>query len=134
MIGKSIGLTDEQARRPGVGSGTSIAWLLKHLARVEYDWVVWSYAGGGGSYLPQDVPVADDDTLASLVAEYRLAIGAADAVIEACPDLSVAGVRSGRGTTPPSLRWVLTHLIEETARHAGHADILRERLDGVTGR
>nr|WP_324801930.1 DUF664 domain-containing protein [Stackebrandtia sp.] len=59
-----------------------------------------------------------------------------DAVVEDCGDLDSPGVRTIRGSksTAPSMRWVLVHLIEELARHAGHADILREQIDGAVGR
>jgi hypothetical protein len=56
-------------------------------------------------------------------------------VIAACPDLAAAGPRPGGRRGPaPSWRWTVTHMIEETGRHAGHADILRELIDGATGR
>jgi hypothetical protein len=54
--------------------------------------------------------------------------------IAAVTDLSGPGVRSARETAPPNLRWILAHMIEETARHAGHADIIREQIDGSAGR
>ena len=55
-------------------------------------------------------------------------------VITACPDLSLPAPRPPRRGAPPTMRWVLVHMIEETGRHAGHADILREQIDGATGR
>jgi len=79
---------------------------------------------------------ADDvtaaDTVASVVDEYRATWKDVDAVVAAasledeCPAIS--------GGDVVNLRWIVTHLLEETARHAGHADILRELLDGQTGR
>ena len=69
-----------------------------------------------------------------MVADYRDTVRRANEVIEACPDLADPAPRApGRGPTP-SMRWVLVHMIEETGRHAGHADILREQIDGSTGR
>jgi hypothetical protein len=76
-------------------------------------------------------------TLAMAVADYRDAIAATDAVIEAVDDLDqVVPLPEGARWAPPdsvwSVRWVLLHLIHETARHAGHADLLRESIDGAT--
>jgi hypothetical protein len=56
-----------------------------------------------------------------------------DAIIDAAPDLEVMCADTGT-ESPVNLRWALMHLLEETARHAGHADILRELIDGDTGR
>ncbi|GIG67836.1 DinB family protein [Phytomonospora endophytica] len=131
VIAKTGGLTDEQAREPGVESGTSLAWLLSHLTAVEHNWFVWSYTDTGELMDDDAVP---DGTVAELVAGYREAVGRANAVIEACDDLDTPGARSLRETEAPSMRWILVHMVEETARHAGHADILRERIDGAVGR
>ncbi len=70
--------------------------------------------------------------MADVVDRYRATVEQANAVLDGCTDLGapVPG-RSGAG---PSARWALTHMIEETGRHAGHADILRELIDGATGR
>jgi uncharacterized damage-inducible protein DinB len=132
VAAKASGLTDEQARTPGVPSGTSLLGLVKHLTAVELNWFVWGYAGA-------DVPQWDDEAppvepATQVLAEYRAAAARCDEVIAACEDLDHPGVRSLRETPPPSMRWLLVHLIEETARHAGHADILRERIDGAVGR
>ncbi|OLM33379.1 mini-circle protein [Pseudonocardia sp. Ae717_Ps2] len=68
------------------------------------------------------------------MAAYREAVARADAVIDTWSDLDrAAPVPAGRRSAP-SRRWLLVHMIEETGRHAGHADILRERIDGRTGR
>ena len=133
VIAKLDGVTDAQAHHPGTSSGTSLAWLIDHLAGVEYGWVVAGYAGVG----PDDAepaPLAPDATVDALIARYRASIAEADAVIASAPDLTTPGKRSLRTTPPPSMRWILLHLIEETARHAGHADIIREHIDGAVGR
>ena len=85
-----------------------------------------------------DVPLPDDevhpsDTLAGAVAAYRAVWDRVDAVVASHPDLDEP-CRRGDGQAPVHLRWVLMHLLEETARHAGHADVLRELVDGTTGR
>jgi hypothetical protein len=132
VAAKATGLTDEEARTPGAPSGTSLSGLVKHLTAVELNWFVWGYAGA-------DVPLWDDEAppvepAAELLAEYRAAVERCNEIIAACPDLDQPGVRSLRETPPPSMRWLLVHMIEETARHAGHADILREQIDRAVGR
>lgn len=134
VAAKLVGLTDEQARTPGVPSGTSLLGLVKHLTGVELNWFLWAYHGVDGPAWDDDTPPTDEDTVDGQLAAYRDAVARANAVIEGCVDLSLPGVRSLRETEPPSMRWVLVHMIEETARHAGHADILREHLDGSVGR
>ena len=69
-----------------------------------------------------------------MLAAYRVTVQQANERISACTDLSQPAAASpGRGSSP-TMRWALVHMIEETARHAWHADILRERIDGSTGR
>ncbi|KUL25873.1 mycothiol transferase [Actinoplanes awajinensis] len=76
-----------------------------------------------------------DETVTSLVAGYQATIAQANRVVETWTDLTQPAPRPpGRGALPPSQRWVLVHMIEEIGRHAGHADILREQIDGSTGR
>ncbi|SCG08065.1 Protein of unknown function [Streptomyces sp. Ncost-T6T-2b] len=72
--------------------------------------------------------------MAEVVARYREAVAEANAVLDGCADLGAPLPRTQPGKPAPSVRWALTHLIEETGRHAGHADILRELIDGSTGR
>ena len=134
LIAKTYGAGQDALGAPGVPSGTSVLWLVKHLTAVELGWFAWSYAG-------VDLPLWDDDaalepgeTAEGLVAAYREAVVRCNAIIAACDDLGRPGSRSLRETPPPSMRWLLVHMIEETARHAGQADILREQIDGATGR
>jgi uncharacterized damage-inducible protein DinB len=135
VVAKLDGLPDRDVRSPGVPSGTSLLGLVKHLTGVELNWFAWSYAGEGGENpWDDDLTMTESDTTASVLAAYREAAGRSDRIIDNAPDLDRPGVRSLRETPPPSLRWILVHLIEETGRHAGHADILREQLDGATGR
>lgn len=139
---KCAGLTDEQARRaPLPGSPlTTISGLVSHLRWVEYYWIRVVLLGE----LDQ-APITDDDPdaemrlalsipLARLLAEYRASCEQLRQLVAALDlDTSSRGTLSWR-TEPVTLRWVLLHLIEETARHNGHIDILREMADGVTGR
>ncbi|TYB38002.1 DinB family protein [Actinomadura chibensis] len=134
VVAKASGVPEEAARAPGVASGTSLLGLVKHLTRTELNWFVWAYEGADVPRLDDAEPPLGHETAAGLVAAYREACARSDAVVAACPDLDRTGVRSLRDAPPPSMRWLLVHMVEETARHAGHADILRERIDGAVGR
>lgn len=130
LIRKVDGVEEVAARQSPVGSGTTLLWLLKHLAQAETRWVLVRFAGLNAT-LPDDT-VQPDDTIASAIAGYRAASAEADTIAR------TAGLddpcRGDDGGEAVNLRWVLAHLLEETARHAGHADILRELIDGSTGR
>jgi uncharacterized damage-inducible protein DinB len=128
---KVSGVSDEAARRSPVASGTTLLWLVKHMAHAESLWILRRFAG-------QDIELPDEavspgDAVASAVEAYRTTWGRIDAVVAATPNLDES-CRAVDGGELLSLRWVLLHLLEETARHAGHADILRELIDGHTGR
>jgi hypothetical protein len=131
VIAKTHGVPEPQIRAPGVTSGTNLLGLVKHLTHVERHWLLGhSISDWGATFRPEPHESADDILLA-----YRETAARANEVIATCPDLATAGPRPGGRPGPaPSLRWTLTHLIEETGRHAGHADILRELIDGATGR
>lgn len=73
-------------------------------------------------------------TVADVVTQYRETVRQANTVLDRCTDLGAPVTRARPGKRAPSARWALTHMIEETGRHAGHADILRELIDGATGR
>ncbi|MFB4299967.1 DinB family protein [Actinomadura sp. NTSP31] len=131
IAAKAEDVPEDQARAPGVPSGTNLLGLVRHLTYVERCWL-----------LGEDVPdwkatfhPAPGDTAESILAAYRETNAAANERIASWDDLAEAGPRPVKpGGRAPSRRWTLTHLIEETARHAGHADILRELIDGATGR
>jgi len=131
LVRKVAGVDDAAARRPLVGSGTSLLWLIKHVTYAETVWIVDRFAGEGGGYV--DDTVRSNDSLSSAVEAYRSTWSRVDAIVSAAPTLDEPCRRVGEGA-PASLRWVLMHLLEETARHAGHADILRELTDGSIGR
>ncbi|MEU4807145.1 DUF664 domain-containing protein [Actinosynnema sp. NPDC023587] len=71
---------------------------------------------------------------ADVVTRYREAVELANQVLDRCTDLGAPVPRPRPGGPAPSVRWALTHLIEETGRHAGHADVIRELIDGAVGR
>ncbi|HEX3593012.1 MAG TPA: DinB family protein [Pseudonocardiaceae bacterium] len=128
------GLSEPAARTRLVPSATTPAALVKHLAAVERSWFQRTFAqrtditghayGDDKSWV-----VTDQDTVKSLLAEYEQACETSKAVAQSQPlDKEVPHHRMGK----VSLRWIYVHMIEETARHAGHADILREQIDGTT--
>ncbi|HEY7917745.1 MAG TPA: DinB family protein [Acidimicrobiales bacterium] len=133
LVRKVTGLDDQAARQSPVDSGTTLLWLVKHMAHAESIWILQRFAG-------QETNLAGDtaapgDTLREAVAAYRRTWGQVDAVAASATNLDEVCRRADSGSLPPvNLRWVLMHLLEETARHAGHADILRELIDGRTGR
>ncbi|MFE0102402.1 DinB family protein [Streptomyces sp. NPDC059009] len=135
IISKAQGVDEEQARAVGVPSGTSLLGLIKHLIEAEFNWFVWAFRGADTEMRTSGMELGPDDTAESLIAAYRAAGERTDALVRACADLETLCVRDTGGTPPRrSLRWVLVHTVEETARHAGHADILREHIDGSVGR
>lgn len=137
VVRKVAGLSDQAARRSLVPSLTTVAGLVKHLLWVERGWfqeivagrqveVPWSEDDADG-----DFRVTPEETLAGLVAAYEQEC-ARSREVSAGLALDDVAARQRRGRDV-SLRWVLTHMVEETARHNGHLDILREQLDGVSG-
>lgn len=123
---------DQLARRSVPPSNMSLLGLLRHLAEVERDWRGWIseplpklYGGPDGDF---DGAVADQDVVAAAYADLAREQAATDAVIAEHPDL---GERLGASGI--AVRELLVHRIEEYARHCGHADLLRECVDGRIG-
>lgn len=131
VAAKAEGVREAEARAAGVPSGTSLLGLVKHLTHVERHWLL----GHSVADWQATFRLAPDDTIGTILAGYRETSTEANKEIVSWDDLTAPGPRPSRpGRPAPSRRWTLTHLIEETARHAGHADILRELIDGSTGR
>jgi hypothetical protein len=130
FLKKLDGLTEERARWSPVPTGTSLLWLAKHLTYAETIWILVRFDGQDPGQLDNDL--RDDDRLEDLAAQYRRTWERVDAVVAGAELDTVCTGCSGDPL--PDLRWILAHLLEETARHAGHADILRELIDGETGR
>ncbi len=126
VIAKIDGVPEPEIRTPGVDSGTNLLGLIKHLGYVERH----QFLGEKPRSWPSTFRATAEETVAGLLAHYREAIRLANEVITAAPDLNTPV----EGSSGPPLRWHLIHAIEETARHAGQMDIIRERIDGVTGR
>ena len=136
VVWKTQGLADEDLRRPMTPSGTSLLGLVRHLAAVEYGWFAETF-GHEVEPLPfdEDDPEADlrvppDMPAADVLAFYARARASSDRVV-AEVGLEDTG-RSSAGETV-TLRWALVHMIEETCRHCGHMDIVRELVDGMIG-
>ena len=129
VVRKVSGVDGEQAKSSPVGSGTSLLWLVNHVADAEATWVLGRFAG-------RDVEVGDAahaSSVDSAVLRYQQVQRDVDRVIR---DAARLDQDCAKFDDQPkvNLRWILAHLLEETARHAGHADILRELIDGATGR
>ncbi|MGC5533670.1 DinB family protein [Streptomyces sp. SR-10] len=135
VAGKARCLDDRQGRTPGVPSGTSVFGLVKHLTAAELYWFHWAFEGVDFEHPDFGMDLSEGDSADSLLAAYGSAIERSNEIIERCSDLSHPCARAaGKAGAVRSMRWVLVHMIEETARHAGHADILREQTDGSIGR
>jgi uncharacterized damage-inducible protein DinB len=132
VLKKTDGLNDEQLRRVLVDTGTTLLGLVEHLAGVERYWFGYHLTGADPDG-DSATDVAGDGSTESVLQAYRDAIADSDRAIERAgdPNTRVARPVDGEHLT---LRWVLAHMTSETARHAGHADILREQIDGTTGR
>src|SRR5438128_197646 len=142
IVRKVSGLSFEDATRSTVPSGTNLLSMVRHLGWVETGWFREIFAGEDvGDPGPPEAPDTEDadfrvmpgETVESIVAFYREEIERARAIVAAAPSLDELSKRSTRRRGQVSLRWILVHMIEETARHAGHADIIREQIDGATG-
>ncbi|MFF2147342.1 DinB family protein [Kitasatospora sp. NPDC058190] len=137
VLWKVQGLDDEQLRRPLTPSGTNLLGLVKHLGGAELGWFRETFGLETGP-LPFDIDADESSDLriephestADVLAFYARARAAADEAIDRLELDSLGTSWSGRTV---SLRWVLIHMTTETARHAGHMDILRELTDGATG-
>lgn len=138
----AYGLTDEQIRHsPITSSEMTLGGLLKHVGVCEREWVAKIVAAPGrpetnpGVEYGQDWQLTSDDTLESLLASIEANAGTTrEAVAAADLDAFVPAPQAPwfAGIEGWSVRWVLAHLIEEQARHAGHGDLMREAIDGAT--
>jgi uncharacterized damage-inducible protein DinB len=143
LLAKTDGLDQRQMAQSHPPSALTLGGLLYHLALVEEDWTEVRFLG-----LPDRQPWADIDweadpnwefrtaaelEPAQLRQRYRQACQRSRAVVSRAAGLDQLSVQPLRSGARFTLRWMLLHLIEETARHAGHADLLREAIDGSVG-
>jgi uncharacterized damage-inducible protein DinB len=138
MLDVCEGLSEEELRRPMTPTGTSLLGLVKHLAYDEQVWFREVIAGEKVDY-PQyllddpeaDLRATDDETADQIFDLYRQSCDESRRVLDG---VSLDDPATGEARSLDcNVRWIVLHMIEETARHAGHADILRELIDGSTG-
>ena len=137
----AYGLTEQQLRQRATPvSSLTVGGLLKHATVTERGWID-ILAGASGEKTEEeygsDFVVADDESLASLLDLQAATAARTEEVVRALPSLDVAVQLPEAPWYPQnaegySARWILLHVIEELARHAGHADIVREHVDGAT--
>jgi hypothetical protein len=141
LLWKLEGLGESELRRPMTGTGTNLLGLVKHLTGVEGGYfcdafgrerppLAWEDDEDVAMGEFSDMYAKPNETAQQIVASYRAATAAADESISAL-DLDATG-RHHLGI-PVSLRWMLLTVLLDTARHAGHADIVREQIDGTAG-
>jgi uncharacterized damage-inducible protein DinB len=143
---KTAGLDHDQLNRALAPSTMTLAGLLKHLAVVESSWFA-EYVAGQEMMPPFDTApwdddrdwewhTAPDDSPEELRRLFDEAVARSDEITEAAlarAGLDTLTVKADRSGERFSLRWILTHMLEEYARHNGHADLIRESIDGATG-
>ncbi|MFF4548061.1 DinB family protein [Streptomyces sp. NPDC001435] len=136
-----LGLTDEQATSRPSASELSLAGLVKHVAEVEQGWI--ARAKGEPPAVKRDesnwhecFALAEGETTAQQLAYWQEVAAETERFVRSLPSLDDTFPLPNDPWFPPdeavSMRWLVLHLIRETARHAGHADIIRESLDGKT--
>jgi uncharacterized damage-inducible protein DinB len=123
------GLSEQDARWTPAGALISLLGIVNHLTHVEWRWIDGTMGGEEVSREEQEFRPGPELTVKAAMEAYEARGHATDAYVRSVPALTVP-TRSGDGT---DLRFVLLHLLNETARHAGHADATRELLDGRTG-
>ena len=143
LTDKASGLSDEQLHTRLEPSSLTLGGIINHMAVVEDDWF-------GGDFLGQPLPEPwasapwDEDRdwelnsahevpTEELFDRYRRAIARSREIVAGVQDLGELGKRIPADGEAFSMRWILVHMIEETARHCGHADFIRESLDGEVG-
>lgn len=143
VLRKCEGLTDEQLAQPLPPSPLTLGGLLNHLALVEDSWFSQRFAGRPEDPLWAGIdrdadPDFDFRTAADVPADelrrrYEQACARSREIVRSAERLDQRSARPRRDGQHVDLRWVLLHMLEETARHAGHADLLREAVDGTVG-
>ena len=133
------GLTDDQARQRTTVSELSLGGLIKHVTLTERQWVNFILEGRSAMGANADewagaFQMLEGETLAGLLDQYKQLARRTDELVTTLPDLDTAQALPEAPWFPPGARWsarqVLLHVIAETAQHSGHADIIRESLDG----
>ncbi|TCC44999.1 DinB family protein [Kribbella capetownensis] len=131
VLKKLAGLSEADARRSTVDSGTNLAGLIQHLTFVESLWFEEIVAGRKATRGKRSMQVDPTVSLKDLRADYRAACETSNEIVASIGDADAPVTRNGK---THDLRWAILAVIGETSRHAGHADIIREQIDGTTGR
>ena len=134
VIRKVEGLSEQDARWTPGDALLPLLGIINHLTRVEWRWIDGELLGAEVSRSEAEFRPGPELTVAAAVDAYRHRAAATEAAVRALP-LTAPARREDRGDWDPAqdARWVLLHLIHETAQHGGHADATRELLDGFTG-
>jgi len=137
---KLDGLSLTDATRPLTPTGLSCLGIVRHLGWVEYYWFRHCFAGEDVVPPPREegdnavqFRVGSDETVDSVLDFYKSESSHSRVVAAASDSLDALSARDNPSFGRVSLRWVLIHMVEETARHAGHLDVMREMIDGRTG-
>jgi uncharacterized damage-inducible protein DinB len=136
---KVDGLSLEDATRVMTPTGMSALGILKHLGWVERGWFRETFAGEDVEAIDLDgdnsaeFAISSDDTVESVIAFYRAEVEEARRVVRESRSLDAISARETNYREHVSLRWIMVHMLEETARHAGHLDLMREEIDGQVG-
>ena len=142
VMWKVSGMSDPDLRRVIVPSGWSPLGMLKHLAYVERDWFRVRFAGENGLSVPwtdedpdADFRVESEETTEQILDLYRRECRRSRDIVAgvSLDDVAAHWPADRPQEKRPNLRWIFVHMIEETARHAGHLDVARELIDGTTG-
>ncbi len=128
VLRKTAGVSEADRRWRPDGRLIPLLAIVRHLTQVEWRWIDGEFLGASVSRSEDEFGPGAELTLAAAVAAYRARAARTDAVVAGLP----LDTRCGR-EPDTDLRWVLLHLVNETARHAGYADAVRELLDGTTG-
>jgi uncharacterized damage-inducible protein DinB len=133
VIKKTASLSEEQLRRVMVDTGTSLLGVVWHLIDAERYWIGYHLAGRGVDDYDFSMTVPPDVSADEVLRGYRDAVATSDEILANLTDLGQL-MAIPTDEKRHTARWVIAHMTSETARHAGHADILRELIDGTTGR
>ncbi|MEP7201776.1 MAG: DinB family protein [Ilumatobacteraceae bacterium] len=135
VVRKLVGLTFDQATSLVMPSGVTMLGVVRHLAWGERGWFEHFFLGVPDDAVGDDESFVVDsvDTVEEVVADYLEATERSHEIVREQPSLEVRSVLPHEYFGIVTLRWILLHMTMETARHAGHLDILRELTDGQTG-
>jgi hypothetical protein len=144
VVATTVGLSETQVRWKPEGRLLPIIGVVNHLTHVEWRWIDGRYLGAEFPARTEEFHLSQAISLAEVISGYWARERRTEEVVRSAPSLDVACL-GGEGAGPPAhvllglatpidLRWILLHLIEETAHHAGHADSTRELIDGTKTR